>query len=104
MDYPRVPTEQFELLNTLGKFEMEEAMRVMLPRIIQEGSWEVDFGISAFQNGDPNHKAETGFLWLLQKGWMDEGDVSPCFRASPELAQHLMKLRDVEVERRHLVD
>lgn len=98
-----MPKEPFSLLNTLGKLEMEWAAELMLERIIKQRSWKVDFDLSDFEDGDTNHKRRTGFLWLLHQGWMDYGSVSPCFRVSPKLAEHLLKLRDVEPERRHLV-
>lgn len=109
--YPEVPREPFALTNMLGQSEMETAASLILEQVIRLRTWEVDMSIEDFQEADTVERkmdrfrldyATTGFLYLLEGGWLEASEPTGCFVPSAELARRIIKLKEIQVERRHL--
>ena len=89
-----------DLLNTFGKAEMEHAAKIILDRCCVHGGWDCAITLEYFAS---SRGATIGFLWLLHLGWMDFGETSDAFIVGAKFVSRLAALRDVPVDRRHLV-
>jgi hypothetical protein len=80
------------LSNLFGKVEMEQAVKFIINKLIEEGdTWEGEsFDIFSFNTEDEQH----GFSYLLYYDWMREDGSGNYFVVSKGLIKRLMKRKN----------